>query len=146
MPRKWNIDIDQLNRNYDTRNGIIDNTEVLISNLCGYNDTYILVKRDNKIARKRTQEAFKNCALLIKCITKNDGATIDDAKDLGSVMPMYNLLEYSSNYSDATGSLWFYAKDKAANFNTDIVNTKAFKSFQYKAKIIGKRSCSTNKK
>ena len=46
------------------------------------------------------------------------------------------MLDYSSNYSDATGSLWFYAKDKGTNFNTDIVNTKAFKSFQYKAKLL----------
>ena len=136
MTRKWNIDIDQLNGNYDTRNETIYNTEVLISNFCGYNDTYILVRGDNTIARKRTQEAFKNCAPFIKCITKNDGTTIDYAKDLDLVMPVYNLLDYSSNYSDATGSLWFYAKDKGTNFNTDIVNTKAFKSFQYKAKLL----------
>ena len=32
------------------------------------------------------------------CITTIDGTTIDDAEDLDLVMPMYNLLEYSSNY------------------------------------------------
>ena len=48
--------------------------------------------------------AFKNCAPFIKCIIKIDGTTIDDTKDLDLVMPMYNLLEYSSNYSDTTGS------------------------------------------
>ena len=41
----------------------------------------------------------------------------DDAENLDLVMPMYNLVEYSSNYSETTGSLWFYSKDKA----TDIV-------------------------
>ena len=42
---------------------------------------------------------------------KNVKTTIDDAEDLDLVMPMmpmYNLIEYSSNYSETTGSLWFY--------------------------------------
>ena len=52
-------------------------------------------------------------------------------------MPMYNLIEYASNYSETTGSLWFYLKDKATDFNADIVNTNDFKSFKYKAKILG---------
>ena len=37
-----------------------------------------------------------------ECITKIDGATIDDAEDLDLVMPMHNLIEYSSSYSEAT--------------------------------------------
>ena len=40
-------------------------------------------------------------------------------------MIMYNLLEYSSSYSDKTGSLWFHSKDEATNFNADIANTDA---------------------
>ena len=46
---------------------------------------------------------------------------------------MNNLIEYSSNYSVTTGSLWFYSKDEATDFNNDILN---FKSFKYKAKLI----------
>ena len=30
-------------------------------------------------------------------------------------MPMYNLIEYSSNYFETIGSLWFYSKDEATN-------------------------------
>ena len=30
-------------------------------------------------------------------------------------MPMYNLTEYSSNYSEKTGILWFYFKDEATH-------------------------------
>ena len=41
-------------------------------------------------------------------ITKIDGRTIDDAEDLDLVMLMYNLIEYSSNYSETTGGLWLY--------------------------------------
>ena len=52
---------------------------------------------------------------------------------------MYGLLEHSSNYSDTTGSLWFYSKDKATSFNVDIANADDFKSFIYKAKLLGGR-------
>ena len=48
---------------------------------------------------------------------KIDGTTIDDAGILDLVMPMHNLIEYSSNYSETTGSLWFYSKDEANSFN-----------------------------
>ena len=49
---------------------------------------------------------------------------------------MYNLLEYSSNYSDAAGSFRFYSKDEATNFNANIEDDNAFKSFKYKAKLL----------
>ena len=49
---------------------------------------------------------------------------------------MYNLLEYSSNYSDETGSLSFYSKDEVNNFNADIADDNAFKSFSYKVKLL----------
>ena len=49
-------------------------------------------------------------------------------------MPMYNLIEYSSNYSEIAGSLWFYSKDKATNFNVDTGNTDNSK---HNAKLIG---------
>ena len=43
------------------------------------------------------------------------------------------MLEYSSNYSEARRSIWFYSKDKTTNFNNNIPNTDNFKSFKYKA-------------
>ena len=52
-------------------------------------------------------------------------------------MSMYNLIEYSSNHSKTTGSLWFYFKGEATNFNTDIENNDDFKYFKYKAKLLG---------
>ena len=81
--------------------------------------------------------AFKNCAPFTKCITKIDETTIDVAANLDLVMPMYNLIEYSSNYSETMGSLWFYSKDGAASFNNNISNPNNFKSFKYKAKLLG---------
>ena len=49
---------------------------------------------------------------------------------------MYNLIEYSSNYSEKIGSWWFYSKDEATDFNAVIVNDK--KSFKYIAKLLRK--------
>ena len=43
VTRKSNIVNDQSNAYYDPRNKIIHNTKVLKSNLCDYNDAYILV-------------------------------------------------------------------------------------------------------
>ena len=48
-------------------------------------------------------------------------------------MPMYNLTEYSSNYSGTTRSLLIYSKDEVTNFNANIANTDNLKSFEYKA-------------
>ena len=50
---------------------------------------------------------------------------------------MYNLMEYSSNYSETSGSLWFCSKDEATNFNANIANDDNFKSFDCKAKLLG---------
>ena len=58
-------------------------------------------------------------------------------------MPMYNLIEKSSNYSEATGGLWFYLKDEATDFFVDIANDNSFKSFMYKAKLLGNKAAQT---
>ena len=47
-------------------------------------------------------------------------------------MPMYNLIEYSDNYSKTSGSLYQYDKDEP---NYNIADSESFKS---KVKITGK--------
>ena len=37
---------------------------------------------------------------------------IDDAENLDLVIPIYNLIIYSSNYSETTRSFWFIQKMK----------------------------------
>ena len=97
--------------------------------------SHILVKRDIIINRQNVIEVvFKNCATFTKYITKIDGTTIDDDKGLDLVLPIYNLISYSSNYSKTTPSLWFYPIDE---FDADIVNNNNFKSFEYKTKLFG---------
>ena len=55
-------------------------------------------------------------------------------------MPMYNLIEYSDNYSKISGSLWQYYKDDP---NDNIRQSESFKS---KIKITGKTPASGNTK
>ena len=68
-------------------------TKVIKPILCDYSDAYILVTGNilNKPAGDNIV-GFKNCALFRTC-----DVVIND--DLDVVMPMYNLLEYSDNYS-----------------------------------------------
>ena len=49
---------------------------------------------------------------------------------------MYNLIEYSDNYSDTSGSLRNFKRDAIIN-NEDITNNNNAPSFKHKANIIG---------
>ena len=53
---------------------------------------------------------------------------------------MYNLIEYSDNYSKTSGSLWQYYKDDP---NDNITQSESFKS---KIKITGKTPAAGNTK
>ena len=137
VSRKWNIVNDNSSANYGVWSEIVCNIKVLKYDIFDYNNAYILVRGNvTIIGHPASQVAFKNCAPFTKYITKIDGTTIDDAEDLDLVMSMYNLIEYSSNYSETTRNLWFYSKDEANDFNADIAKTNNFKSFLYKAKLL----------
>ena len=71
--------------------------------MCDFNDAYIVVKGDITVTEpdytKRNKSiTFKNNAPFINCISKINGAKIDNAEDLDVVMPIYNLLEYKKKY------------------------------------------------
>ena len=51
-------------------------------------------------------------------------------------MPMYNLIEYSDNYSNTSGSLWGFKKDDVTN-NANVGNDDNAPSFKYNASGIG---------
>ena len=59
----------------------------------------------------------------------------DEATHVNITMPIYNLIEYSDNYSDTSGSLWQFKRDEIVN-NADVSNDNA-PSFKYKANFIG---------
>ena len=85
--RNWNIVNDQSRTSYSTGNEFINNTKLSKFNFCHFNDPYILVKDTITVSADNSSlVAFKNCALFIKCISKIDGTTIDDAEDLDLVM------------------------------------------------------------
>ena len=135
---KWNTVNDNSKADYDGGNEIPHNTEALKSNLWDYNDAYTLVRGDITVrAAPEIQVALKNCAPFTTCITKIDITTIDDAENLDSIMPMYNLIEYSWNYFETAGSLWFNSEDEVTDVNADVANTNDFKSFKYKTKFLG---------
>ena len=137
--RKYNIVNDQSNSSCSVGNEVIYSTEVLKPNVCDYNDAYILVIGSTTIIRHNLEIIIQKIAhhLMRVSITKSNGTTLDDAEYLALVMPMYNFLEYSSDYSDMTGSLRFYSKDKTTNFNVNIANNNSFKSFYHKVKLLG---------
>ena len=123
---------------------------MLGSSLCDYSDAYILVKGNMPVNNTATQCAaanstknviFKNCALFTDCISKINNTRVDNAKDIDIVMPMYNLIEYSNNYSKTSGSLWQYCKDMPAVNNksdiADINRRDAADSFNFKTEIAG---------
>ena len=55
---------------------------------------------------------FKNNAPFSSCISKIINKFIDNIEDLDIVMSMYNLLEYSENYSMSSGRLWNHYRDE----------------------------------
>ena len=67
---------------------------------------------------------------------------IDNAEDVNTVMPIYNLLKYSEHDSMISESLWNYYRDKINDDGNDKVNnnknTIPNKSFEYKTNSIGR--------
>ena len=125
---------------------------MLNSSLCDYGDAYILVKGTITINITAAADAdanntnknliLKNCAPFNNCVSEINNTQVDNSKDLDIVMPMYNLIEYSDNYSKTSGSLWQYCKDIPAvdDNNNAIVNftdNNLTDPFNFKVKITG---------
>ena len=67
---------------------------------------------------------------MAKYSSEIDGTLVDEADFINITIPMYNLIEYSDNYSDTSGSLWNFKRD-------EIINNADAPSFKYKANLIG---------
>ena len=116
--------------------------------MCDVSDAYIVVKgivtvsadeRDRDEINR--QVILKNNAPFISCISKINGVLVENAEDLDIIIQMYNLLEYSKNYSKTSASLWNYYKDELTDDinnnngrNENVINSKSFK---YKTSITG---------
>ena len=130
-------------------------TSILRSNICAYSDAYVFVKGKRSVASAENPESrnkmltSKNNAPFRSRIWKINNTLIDNAEDVDTVMPMYNSLEYSNNFSMTSGNLRNYYSDKQNDFankiddNDNMINNnkpKTSKSFEYKSKIIGSPS------
>ena len=115
ITKKWIEVHDQSGETCNTKKQIRFKTSMLRSDLCEFNNAYIVVKgivTVNADERDRDemnrQVILKNNAPFISCISKINGVLVENVEDLAIVMPMYNFLEYSKNYSNTSASLWNY--------------------------------------
>ena len=120
--------------------------------MCDYSEAYILVSGTIRITGTGADHAatqvdernkgvtFRNCAPFTNCISEINNTQIDNVKYTDVVMPLYDLIEYSNNYSKTLGSLSQYYRDES---NDNIANCE---SFQFKVKITGNTTDADNKK
>ena len=132
--RNW-VEINDDSRGTYTDADIKIKTAMLRSNLCDYADQYKLVKGTISITGARNNDAakrldernkgviFRNYAPFTKCMNRISNTEIDTARDIDIVMPMYNMVEYSDNYSKTSGSLWQYYKDDTSD---NIADSESF--------------------
>ena len=138
--RKWYVINDQNNTDYGEGNEdsttVKFETKVIKSNLCDYSDAYILVTGNITATGgdANTRVAFKNCASFTKCITHINDEYVDNADNLDIIMPMYNLIEYSNNYSNTSGSLWQFKRDEQNMNKGNPANVTADDSSPFKYK------------
>ena len=112
--KKWYIIDSESKGNYSSNNEITFLTTSLESSFCDYSDSYILVKGNLTVtgSNANTKVAFKNCAPFKGCRTEINGIFADNSRHINIAMTMYNMIEYSDNYSDTSGSLWQLKKDE----------------------------------
>ena len=101
---KWYIIDSEWKGDYSHKHEIKFLTRSLESSLCGYSDAYILVTGNINVTGgdNNTKVAFKNCAPFKKCRAEINETFVDDANFINITMPMYNLIEYTNNYSDTS--------------------------------------------
>ena len=148
--KKWYVIDSESKGNYSDENEIKFLTSSLESNLCDYSDAYILVTGNititrtiasDSVQRKQpldaaTQVISKNCAPFKDCRTEINDTIVDYADFINITMPVYNLIEYSHNYSDTSGSLWDFKRDEIVN-DANVTNDNNVSSFKYNASLIG---------
>ena len=136
--KKWYIIDSEFKGNYSHHNPIKFLTNSLESSLCDYSDAYILVTGNITVTPNNvaTQVVFKHCAPFEKCRTEINETFIDETDFINIAMSMYNVIEYSVNYSSTSGSLWNFGRDEIIN-NADVTNVDNAPLFKHKASLTG---------
>ena len=145
--KNWVEVNDESRGTYHVNSQVKFKTKILKSALCDYSDAYIHVNGtitvNNTLAaaanNTNRKVIFKNCAPFTICISAINNTQVDSAKDIDIVMPMYNLIDYSDNYSKTSGSLRQYCKDIPVvddnNAIVDFTNNNLTDSFNFKVKM-----------
>ena len=121
-------------------------TETIKSSLCDYSDAFILVTGNITVAANNdTDVAFKNCAPFSTCKAVINDVFADKVDHIDVAMSMYNLIEFSHNYSDTSGSLLEFKRDEVRANNADLTIDDS-KSFKYKGALVEKTSNHNNGK
>ena len=128
---------------------------MLTTSLLEISDAYILVKGTIAIENTALADAdanntngkitFKNYVPCTSCISRINNTQIDDTQCFDVVMSLYNLIEYSDNYSKTSRILREYGRDELdTNINNnDIIDFIGFTdanlidSFNLKVKLTG---------
>ena len=142
--KNWIEINDQSREVYNSNSDIKFKTTLLKFILCDYRDAYMLVTRRVTITGAGADAAawqeherdkgviFKNCTPCINCKSEINNTEINNAKNVDIVIPIYNMTEYSDNYSKISGILWKYYRNERNNMLADS------ESFKSKMKLAGR--------
>ena len=131
--KKWYvIDSQTAKDKYNQNNSIKFETESIKSSIWDYSEAFILVTGDITV-----NAPFSTCK-----------AEINDvffwwSKSYLYCNAMYNLIEYSYNYSGTSGSLWQFKREEVPDNNVDLTLDNP-QSFKYKAALVGKTTNAVN--
>ena len=129
--KKWYIIDSESKGNYSTDEEITFLTISIESSLCNYSDAYILVTGNVTVngGDNNIKVAFKNCVPFEKCRTEINETFVYNAQHINIAVSMYNLIEYSDNYSDTSGSLWQFKRDEIEDVDARNIskNSSSFK-------------------
>ena len=95
-------------------------TEVVKPFLVDYSDAYILVTGDIKVVggNDNTEVVFRNCHPFTRAIIRLNDEHVENAYHLDRTTSLFNVINYSGNYVDTTGSLYHYKRpDQTRNNN-----------------------------
>ena len=119
-------------------------TETIKSSLCDYSDASILVTGNITVnAANDTDTACKNRATFPTCKRVINDVFVDEVDHVDIAMLTYNLIEYSDNYSDTSGSLWQFKRNEVPTNNPNLTIDNS-QSFKYKAALVGKTANQNN--
>ena len=125
-PKNWVETNDESRGTHNTNSQIRFKTSVLMTIVCSDAyiqpciDAYILFEGTITVANTAAARAaannvnkmviVKNCVPFTSCMNRINNIQIDDAQYINVVLPAYNSIEYTDNYSKTSGILFQYCR------------------------------------